>query len=275
MALRQEDRHAITEILNQTPDIPEIVPVGALPAQSRRADARDGHRRGARLHVLGLRRRSADADQRRHPAPPGAAGREQPPPHRAAATRCCSRCPARRSSTTATRSGWATTSISAIATACGRRCSGAAIATAASRAPIRRGCTRRRFMDPVYGYQAINVEAQERYPFSLLNWMKRLIAHAQAASGVRPRLARVRRLREPEGARLPAPRRARNDPRASPTCRATVQPAALDLRRSPAWCRWRCRADGVPADRRPAVFPHARPLCVRTGSRCSSEPIAA
>jgi maltose alpha-D-glucosyltransferase/alpha-amylase len=31
-------------------------------------------------------------------------------------------------------------------------------------------------MDPVYGYQAINVEAQERGPFSLLNWMKRLIA---------------------------------------------------------------------------------------------------
>jgi maltose alpha-D-glucosyltransferase/alpha-amylase len=31
-------------------------------------------------------------------------------------------------------------------------------------------------MDPVYGYEAINVEAQERTPFSLLNWMKRLIA---------------------------------------------------------------------------------------------------
>jgi maltose alpha-D-glucosyltransferase / alpha-amylase len=31
-------------------------------------------------------------------------------------------------------------------------------------------------MDPVYGYQSINVEAQERYPFSFLNWMKRLIA---------------------------------------------------------------------------------------------------
>jgi len=30
--------------------------------------------------------------------------------------------------------------------------------------------------DPVYGFQAINVEAQERYPFSLLNWTKRLIA---------------------------------------------------------------------------------------------------
>lgn len=31
-------------------------------------------------------------------------------------------------------------------------------------------------MDPVYGYQSINVEAQERYPFSLLNWTKRLVA---------------------------------------------------------------------------------------------------
>ena len=30
-------------------------------------------------------------------------------------------------------------------------------------------------MDPVYGYQALNVEAQERSPFSLLSWMKRLI----------------------------------------------------------------------------------------------------
>src|SRR5688500_10288449 len=29
--------------------------------------------------------------------------------------------------------------------------------------------------DPVYGYQAVNVEAQERVPGSLLNWMKRLI----------------------------------------------------------------------------------------------------
>ncbi len=30
-------------------------------------------------------------------------------------------------------------------------------------------------MDPVYGYQSVNVEAQERSPFSLLNWMKRMI----------------------------------------------------------------------------------------------------
>jgi maltose alpha-D-glucosyltransferase / alpha-amylase len=31
-------------------------------------------------------------------------------------------------------------------------------------------------VDPVYGYQAINVEAQQRTPSSLLNWMKRIIA---------------------------------------------------------------------------------------------------
>jgi maltose alpha-D-glucosyltransferase/alpha-amylase len=30
-------------------------------------------------------------------------------------------------------------------------------------------------MDPVYGYQGLNVESQERAPFSLLNWMKRMI----------------------------------------------------------------------------------------------------
>ncbi|PZP56966.1 MAG: hypothetical protein DI596_09730 [Azospira oryzae] len=30
-------------------------------------------------------------------------------------------------------------------------------------------------MDPVYGYQAVNVEAQARNPSSLLNWMRRLI----------------------------------------------------------------------------------------------------
>jgi maltose alpha-D-glucosyltransferase/alpha-amylase len=30
--------------------------------------------------------------------------------------------------------------------------------------------------DPVYGYQAVNVEAQRRSPSSLLNWMRRLLA---------------------------------------------------------------------------------------------------
>src|SRR5436190_23031044 len=30
-------------------------------------------------------------------------------------------------------------------------------------------------MDPVYGFQAVNVESQQRYESSLLNWMKHII----------------------------------------------------------------------------------------------------
>ncbi|SEM80515.1 maltose alpha-D-glucosyltransferase [Nitrosomonas marina] len=35
-------------------------------------------------------------------------------------------------------------------------------------------------MDPIYGYEAVNVEAQNREPSSLLNWMKRIIAARQS-----------------------------------------------------------------------------------------------
>jgi len=31
-------------------------------------------------------------------------------------------------------------------------------------------------MDAIYGYQAVNVEAQTREPSSLLNWMRRMLA---------------------------------------------------------------------------------------------------
>ena len=78
MALRQEERHPIVEIMNQTPEISGQLPVGDLPAQPRRADARDGDRRGARLHVRAVRRRPADAAEPRHPPPAGAADGEQP-----------------------------------------------------------------------------------------------------------------------------------------------------------------------------------------------------
>ena len=47
MAIAQEDRHPIVEIMQQTPDIPDELPVGDLPAQPRRADARDGDRAGS------------------------------------------------------------------------------------------------------------------------------------------------------------------------------------------------------------------------------------
>ncbi len=42
--------------------------------------------------------------------------------------------------------------------------------------PIRSVCILPPIMDPVYGFEAVNVEAQSRDPSSLLNWMKRMLA---------------------------------------------------------------------------------------------------
>jgi maltose alpha-D-glucosyltransferase/alpha-amylase len=81
---------------------------------------------------------------------------------------------------TATRSAWATTSSSATATACARRCSGARIATPASRAPTRSACTCRRSWTPSTATPPVNVEAQARSTASLLNWTKRLISARKA-----------------------------------------------------------------------------------------------
>ena len=144
MALRREEATPMYEILAQTPDDPGQLPVGPVPAQPRRADARDGHRRGARLHVRGVRQGPAHEDQPRHPPAARAAARQRPRRDRADARDPVLAARARRSSTTATRSRWATTSTSATATACARRCSGRATATAASRARTSRSSTRRR-----------------------------------------------------------------------------------------------------------------------------------
>ena len=58
--------------------------VGDVPAQPRRADAGDGHRRGARPDAAGLRHRRRDADQPRHPPAAGSAARQRPPQDRTA-----------------------------------------------------------------------------------------------------------------------------------------------------------------------------------------------
>ncbi len=117
------------------------LPVGAVPAQPRRADAGDGDGRGARLPVEDVCRRSAGAHQSRHPPPPRVADGQRPAQDRADERPAVVDAAARRSSITATRSAWATTSTSAIAMACARRCSGRSTATPAFRAPIRSGCT--------------------------------------------------------------------------------------------------------------------------------------
>ena len=197
------------------------LPVGAVPAQPRRADARNGHRRRARLHVPGVQRRPADADQHRHPPPPGAADGQQPRAASSCSTACCSRFPARRSSTTATRSAWATTSTSATATACARRCSGAPTATPGSRAP-----TPARLYSPVDHGSGLRLPGDQRRgaaerPVVAAALDAQHDRAAQAVQRLRPRHARVPASVESQGAGLPAPTTRTSRSSAWPTCRAS------------------------------------------------------
>src|ERR1700721_1540132 len=64
----------------------------------------------------------------------------------------------------------------ATATACARRCNGRSPATGVFSRATPGSLYLPPITDPVYGFQAVNVEAQSRSPSSLLNWTKRLIA---------------------------------------------------------------------------------------------------
>ena len=115
-------------------------------------------------------------------------------------------------------------------------------------------------MDPVYGYQAINVEAQERAPFSLLNWMKRMIGLRKQfqvfgrgtieflPAANRKILAYLRRYKDDEILCVANLSR-------------SVQPVELDLSRFKGTDAGRDAVpDRVPGDRRAAVFPDAAGL---------------
>ena len=82
---------ALPDLGDPGPDAgdPAELPVGHLPAQPRRAHARDGDRRGTRLHVHRVRQGPADEGQHRDPPAARPAAGQQPRPdgavHRAAA----------------------------------------------------------------------------------------------------------------------------------------------------------------------------------------------
>ena len=111
-------------------------------------------------------------------------------------------------------------------------------------------------MDSVYGYEAINVEAQLRQSSSLLNWMRRLIDGAQGASGARPRHPDLPLSAQPQGARVSALRRHPDGAvRRQHESRAAVGRARPLGLQGPRAGR-AARPQRVPADRRPALLRH-------------------
>ncbi len=175
MALAREDRFPITDIMRQTPQIPEncqwaifLRNHDELTLEMVTDSERDylwetyAADRRARIN-LGIRRRLAPLLERDR--------------RRIELMNCLLlSMPARRSSTTATRSAWATTSISATATAYVRRCTGRPTATAGFSRADPAALVLPTLMDPLYGYETVNVEAQMRDPHSLLHWMRRMLA---------------------------------------------------------------------------------------------------
>ena len=87
-------------------------------------------------------------------------------------------------------------------------------------------------MDPVYGYQAINVEAQEESAFSLLNWMKRMIALRKQFKVFGRGTLQFLPSSQPQDPHLRAQLRGRNRSSASRTCHGPRSPWRSTCRRS-------------------------------------------
>ena len=126
-------------------------------------------------------------------------------------------------------------------------------------------------MDPVYGYQAVNVEAQLRTPYSLLRWLRRFIELRKQHPGLRARHATRR-------SRPTNPTRSSRTSAATRTTSSSASTTSPARRRRSSWTsRWyegmvpeemfgRTR---VPAHRRAAVPAHARARAGSSGSSCT------
>ena len=117
-------------------------------------------------------------------------------------------------------------------------------------------------MDPVYGYQAINVEAQGRSAYSILNWMRRMLGLRKQFTVFGRGHHRVPAGAQPQGAHLRSPARRRDGAvRREPVAQRAAgraRPVAIqghDPGRD-------ARPHRVPAHRRPALLPDARSVCV-------------
>ena len=175
MAARRESRFPISEILAQTPPIPTSSQWGIflrnhdeLTLEMVSDEDRDymwnEYARDPRMKAnIGIRRRLASLlDNDRNS-------------QELFTAMLLSACPARRACITATRSGWATTSGSVTGTACAPRCSGPLTATPGFSRSDPARLYLPAIMDPVYGFQTVNVEAQMNTTASLLHWTRRMI----------------------------------------------------------------------------------------------------
>ena len=120
-------------------------------------------------------------------------------------------------------------------------------------------------MDPVYGYQAVNVEAQLRTPTSLLRWMHRFIAlrkeHPVFGLGTYEPLGRNPRI-------FAHVRRYEDDiVLCVHNLARTAQAVELDLSAFEGWCPRRCSA--APPSRRSASCP----TCSRSAARLLLVPL--
>ena len=92
-------------------------------------------------------------------------------------------------------------------------------------------------MDPIYGYQAVNVEAQSRDPSLAAQLDAAHSRRAPAASVLRPRHARIRAAAEPQDHRVRAHASATRSCCASRTCRRRRRPSSWTCRSTKAACR--------------------------------------
>ena len=187
LAAKRGERTPIESILDRDAGAARGLPVGAVPPQPRRADARDGDRRRARRAVRRVRRRPDDAPEHRHRSPAGPAAPQQPPADGAvllAALHAAGQPDPllRRRDRHGRQRPPRRPRQRAHARCSGRGDRNAGFSPAASEAlylPV--------ISDPVYGYQAVNVESQRQNGGSLLRWMSHILSvrrdHPQLALG--------------------------------------------------------------------------------------------
>ncbi len=257
MAVRREQRYPITEILAQTPDIPEGCQWGIFLRNHDELTLEmvtDEERDYMYAEYAKDPRMKRNVGISPAPCP---AGRQRPPGRPSCSTPCCSRCPGSPVLYYGDEIGMGDNIY------LGDR---DGVRTPMQWTPDRNGGFSKAdfaqlylppLMDPVYGYQAVNVEAQLRDPSSFLHWVQADARGPQAAPGVRHRHVRGARRREPVGARLPAAKQGddivlcvNNLSRSPSRSSSTLQHFdGQDADRA-------ARAGAVPADRRAAVLRH-------------------